>query len=204
MKHLLAELPGLDSLFVPGVTKGGNAWLSRAGGALERDTLLERGAAAFDETQVGVEAFKAKRAAKQRAKERAPRSGRETAARIQARTMRIRNLTPSGQPRGFGTAGADVALERNLWAFFARVKRDTMVERIHAMAASGTGYVAFTDAASMARVTGELQRSKIQILRDCDDVAYEGAPDLPPAMLADIQANNAMLDAMWRPGFGQS
>ncbi|KAH8075628.1 L-cystine transmembrane transporter [Aureococcus anophagefferens] len=203
MKHLLAELPGLDSLFVPGVTKGGNAWLSRAGGALERDTLLERGAAA-DETQVGVEAFKAKRAAKQRAKERAPRSGRETAARIQARTMRIRNLTPSGQPRGFGTAGADVALERNLWAFFARVKRDTMVERIHAMAASGTGYVAFTDAASMARVTGELQRSKIQILRDCDDVAYEGAPDLPPAMLADIQANNAMLDAMWRPGFGQS
>ena len=79
-----------------------------------------------------------------------------------------------------------------------------MVERIHAMAASGTGYVAFTDAASMARVTGELQRSKIQILRDCDDVAYEGAPDLPPAMLADIQANNAMLDAMWRPGFGQS
>ncbi|KAH8065797.1 L-cystine transmembrane transporter [Aureococcus anophagefferens] len=160
--------------------------------------------AAAGETQVGVEAFKAKRAAKQRAKERAPRSGRETAARIQARTMRIRNLTPSGQPRGFGTAGADVALERNLWAFFARVKRDTMVERIHAMAASGTGYVAFTDAASMARVTGELQRSKIQILRDCDDVAYEGAPDLPPAMLADIQANNAMLDAMWRPGFGQS
>ena len=79
-----------------------------------------------------------------------------------------------------------------------------VVERIHAMAASGTGYVAFTDAASMARVTGELQRSKIQILRDCDDVVYEGAPDLPPAMLADIQANNAMLDAMWRPGFGQS
>ena len=32
----------------------------------------------------------------------------------------------------------------------------------------------------------------------------KGAPDLPPAMLADIQANNAMLDAMWRPGFGQS
>jgi hypothetical protein len=204
MKYLVAELPGLDSLLVPGVTKSGNAWISRAGGALERDTTLERDAAVFDETQVGVEAFKAKRAAKQRAKERAPRSGSETAARIQARTMRIRNLTPSGQPRGFGTAGADVALERNLWAFFARVKRDTMVERIHAMAASGTGYVAFTDAASMARVTGELQRSKIQILRDCDDVVYEGAPDLPPAMLADIQANNAMLDAMWRPGFGQS
>ncbi|KAH8091927.1 L-cystine transmembrane transporter [Aureococcus anophagefferens] len=129
MKHLLAELPGLDSLFVPGVTKGGNAWLSRAGGALERDTLLERGAAAFDETQVGVEAFKAKRAAKQRAKERAPRSGRETAARIQARTMRIRNLTPSGQP-GLRTPGATPRRAES--------------------------------------------------------------------------ANNAMLDAMWRPGFGQS